>query len=161
MTASAIADCEAFTKSYLVYALSREQVCKVADLATFKRLAPQEVLIGKARHGGEVYVILNGKVKVTTDDGDLLAEVCASGVVGEIELIDAGPRSANVLCVGMVDVAAIPVQGMRQLMRQDLDLGFRVLANLAVVLCQRLRHADQMLDDALCQAHGGAWSNAL
>ena len=152
---------EAFAKSYLVYGLNRDQMCSVAALAEMRRLCAQDVLIGKNRPGGEVFVILQGRVKVLTDDGDVLAEVGQSGVVGEIELIDAGPRSANVVCMGLVDVAAIPVSALRQLMKKDLQLGFHMLANLAVVLCGRLRKADQMLDDALDHAHGGAWGNAL
>jgi CRP-like cAMP-binding protein len=156
-----MAEHDCFTKSYLVYGLSKEQMCSVASLATMRRLCAQDMLIGKDKHGGEVFVILKGRVKVLTDDGDQLAEVGPSGVVGEIELIDAGPRSANVICIGLVDVAAIAVADLRQLMKKDLQLGFHILANLAVVLCGRLRNADQMLDDALDHAHGGAWGNAL
>jgi CRP-like cAMP-binding protein len=156
-----LVDEEAFSKSYLVYGLPREQITKVADLAAVKRLCAQEILIGKDMPGGELYVILKGRLKVLTSDGDELAEVGPASVLGEIELIDAGPRSANVVCIGMVDVAVIPVPALRSLMKADLPLGFHILSNLARVLCGRLRKADQMLDAALETATGGAWGNAL
>lgn len=161
MLEQTLVDEEAFSKSYLVYGLPREQIEKVAAIATVRRLCAQDILIGKDTQGGEVYVILKGRCKVLTSDGDELAEVTSGSVVGEIELIDAGPRSANVVCIGLVDVAVLPVQQLRSLMKTDLALGFHILANLSRVLCGRLRKADQMLDAALDTAHGGAWGNAL
>src|SRR5579862_122365 len=144
---------EAFKGSYLVCGLTPEQVGKVASLATPRRLCARETLIDREKHGGELFVILKGRLKVLTDDGDELAEVGPGSVLGEIELIDAGPKSANVVCIGMVDAAVIPVRALRQLMTSDLQLGFLMLSNLARVLCGRLRKADQMLDVALDTAH--------
>ncbi len=152
---------DAFSRTYLVCGLTPAQVAKVAALARIERHCAQEVLIDKNHHGGDLYVVLEGRVNVLTDDGDKLAEVGPGSVLGEIELIDAGPKTANAVCVGLVDVAAIPVPALRTLMRSDLELGFMILANLARVLCGRLRKADQMLDTLLDGANGGAWGNAL
>jgi CRP-like cAMP-binding protein len=106
-------------------------------------------------------VILEGRVNVLTSDGDKLAEVGPGSVLGEIELIDAGPKTANAICVGLVDLARIPVPALRALMKSDLELGFTILANLSRVLCGRLRKADNMLESLMDENNGGAWNNAL
>jgi CRP-like cAMP-binding protein len=152
---------EAFSQTYLVCGLTPAQVAKVAELATVERHCAQEVLIDKSTQSGSLFVILSGRVNVLTNDGEKLAEVGPGSVLGEIELIDAGPKTANAVCVGLVEIASIPVPALRTLMRSDYELGFKILANLARVLCGRLRKADQMLDTLLEESSGGAWGNAL
>jgi CRP-like cAMP-binding protein len=154
-------DLDQFAKNYLVCGLSHDQIIKVAALAEPMGLTAGHVLISEGEAGGELYIVLNGRLNVLTSDGDKLAEVGPGSVLGEIDLIDAGPRSATVVSVGLVQVAVIKAKDLRMLMNSDRDLGFVVLCNLGRVLTGRLRLANAKLDELMVTTHGGAWSNAL
>lgn len=151
---------EAFKKTYLAVGLTDEQVAEIASLATFRRLTAQERLIKAGDQGGDLYIVLDGRLVVLTPDGDKLSEVGPGSVLGEIALIDALPRTADVIAKGLVDVAVIPAQELRRHMNTNRDMGFVVLANLARVISGRLRQANLRLDE-LFDKTTDAWDRAL
>jgi CRP/FNR family transcriptional regulator/CRP/FNR family cyclic AMP-dependent transcriptional regulator len=153
-------DIEALKKTYLVVGLTDSQVDEIASLATLKRFSPQETLVRAGEQSGDLYVILNGRLNVLTKDGEKLSEVGPGSLIGEIALIDARPRTANVVCVGLVDAAVIPAKDLRAKMNQNKEWGFIVLANLARVLAGRLRVANEKIDE-LYDKTSDDWDNAL
>jgi CRP-like cAMP-binding protein len=151
---------DVFKKNYLVVGLNDEQVSEIASLATFRRLTAQERLIRAGDQGCDLFVILDGRLNVLTPDGDKLSEVGPGSVLGEIGLIDARPRAADVIAIGLVDVAVIPAGELRRRMNQNREMGFVILANLARVLCGRLRQANEKLDE-LYDKTTDSWDRAL
>jgi hypothetical protein len=123
-------------------------------------MVAQETLIRAGDPGGDFFVILDGRVNVLTPDGDKLSEVGPGSVLGEISLVDAGPRTATVIAIGLVDVAVIPATDLRRYMSTNRDLGFTVLANLSRVLAGRLRLANEKIDELYDKATD-AWDHAL
>src|SRR5688572_4938181 len=95
----------ALKDAYLVAGLKEEEVAQVAAIANVKTCRSGETLTRIGDAATEILIILSGNVRVTTDDGDLLGEVGANSVVGEMGLVDARPANANVTCVGPVCVA--------------------------------------------------------
>jgi len=153
-------DIESLKKTYLVVGLSDEQVQEIASLATLRRFSPQETLIRAGEQSSDLYVILDGRLNVLTKDGEKLSEVGPGSLIGEIALIDARPRTANVVCVGLVDAAVIPAKELRAKMNQQRDWGFIVLANLSRVLAGRLRVANERIEE-LYDKTTDSWDNAL
>ncbi|MDX2065044.1 MAG: cyclic nucleotide-binding domain-containing protein [Fimbriimonadaceae bacterium] len=153
-------DLDAFKKTYLTVGLTDEQIQAIADLATLRRFSPQETLIRMGDQSSDLYVILNGRLAVLTPDGDKISEVGPGSLLGEIALIDARPRTANVVCVGLVDAAVIPAQALRSLLSKNRDWGFVVLSNLARVLAGRLRVANEKIEE-LYDKNSDTWDNAL
>ena len=153
-------DLETFKKNYLVVGLNDAQVAEIAALAKLRRLTAQETLIRAGDPGGDFFVILNGRLNVLTPDGDKLSEVGPGSVLGEISLVDAGPRTATVIAIGLVDVAVIPTPDLRRFLSQNRDLGFTVLANLSRVLAGRLRLANEKIDE-LYDKTTDSWDRAL
>jgi len=153
-------DLEVFKKNYLVIGLNDDQVAEIAALAKLRRMVAQETLIRAGDPGGDFFVILDGRVNVLTPDGDKLSEVGPGSVLGEISLVDAGPRTATVIAIGLVDVAVIPATDLRRYMSTNRDLGFTVLANLSRVLAGRLRLANEKIDELYDKATD-AWDHAL
>jgi hypothetical protein len=151
---------DVFKKNYLVVGLNDQQIADIAALATFRRLSAQETLIKGGDQSSDLFVVLNGNLIVLTPEGEKLSEVGAGSVLGEIALIDARPRTADVICKGLVDVMVIPAQVLRAKMNGDRNMGFIVLANLARVLCGRLRQANEKLDE-LYEKAGDVWDQAL
>jgi CRP-like cAMP-binding protein len=153
-------DIQTFKKNYLCSGLTDEQVQEIVDLATLRRLTAQEQLIKAGEQSSDLYVVMNGRVNVLTPDGDKLSEIGPGSVLGEISLIDARPRTADVISIGLVDVAVIPAGELRRRMNQNREWGFIVLANLSRVLAGRLRQANEKIDE-LFDKVSDTWDNAL
>jgi len=151
-------DLDAFKKNYLVVGLSDDAVKEISALATVQTFFAGDDVIRQSAKESDLFVILAGRVNVLTAAGEKLAEIGPGGVLGEIALVDDQPRSANAVAIGQVQAAKIPAQALRALMNAKRDMGFVVLANIARVLCQRLRGASIRLDH-LMSADG--WKNAL
>jgi len=151
---------EAFSQNYLVRGLTPEQVAEMAALATMRRYVAQEFLMRTGEKSADVFVILNGRVNVLTDDGEKLAEVGPGTVLGEMALIDARPRSACVNCIGLVDAAVFEAKSLRSYMNKNRELGFTVMINLAQVIAGRLREADSRIDQLISQSTD-SWEHAL
>jgi CRP-like cAMP-binding protein len=80
---------------------------KETDVVT---LAPGEVLFEKGEPGRFIYVVKSGDLQII--DGDYVYEtVSAGGILGEMALVDTGPRSATVRAIKQSVV--IPVDESR------------------------------------------------
>jgi CRP-like cAMP-binding protein len=151
-------DITAFSTNYLVRGLSPAQIQEVSALATTRRYAARDRMIMAGSQSAELYVILAGNVHVHLPDSDKLAEVGPGSVLGEMSLIDARPRSADVMCLGLVDAAVFDAPALRKYLNSHRDLGFTVMINLAQVLCGRLRDSNAKIEFL---AGGDAWKHAL
>jgi CRP/FNR family transcriptional regulator, cyclic AMP receptor protein len=150
----------AFKQNYLVCGLSDEAIAQVAAMGKIEKHLARETLIRVNEKSSDLYVVLDGRVIIMTADGDKLAEVGPGSVLGEMALVDDRPRSAEVVCLGITNVARIPAQDLRKFMWQNKDIGFIILANLARVLSGRLRQADAKIDD-LMGCPDNPWKDSL
>ncbi|MCB1939046.1 MAG: helix-turn-helix domain-containing protein, partial [Rhodocyclaceae bacterium] len=70
---------------------------------------------------------------------------------GEMSIFDEQPRSASVVAVMPSDLVMISKQDLKQLMRDDFDIAWRIMCNLA----DRLRNADRKIESlALMDVYG-------
>ncbi len=137
---------EALGKCYLMSGLSPEAVTDVAGIAECGTMLAGESLTEAGQRGCDLFVILEGKVVINTKGGDKLADAGPGSVVGEIALVDDQPRSATVVCAGLVRYARFPAKELRAYMAKNRETGFAMLANLSRVLSMRLRQTDHALD---------------
>ena len=110
--------------------------------------------------GHDVVVVLAGRASIVSPEGEKLGEAQAGMVVGEVSLCDAGPRTADVVAIGLVDAVVLPAQPLRSHLATDRQAGFVVLANLAKTLANRLRATNQKLD-LLAEKGADSWDRAL
>ena len=150
----------ALKDAYLVAGLKDEQIAQVAALATIKLYSSGACLAQIGEPLTDLFIILSGTVKVTTHDGDLLGEVGANSVVGEMALVDALPSNGNVTAVGQVSAAAIPMANLRRLMAQNREWGFVILSNVSRVMAGRLRQTNARIDE-LCDQTVEPWDHSL
>jgi glutaminase len=145
-------DAAAIKNSYLVAGLTDEQISQIAAIGTIRTYSSGRPLVETGDQPGELFAILSGDVRVTTDDGDLLGEVGPNSLIGEVGLVDGGTATGNAICSGMVTVAAFPIVELRRLMVQNRDWGFTVLANISRLLANRLRRLNTRVDELSDQA---------
>lgn len=84
--------------------------------------------------GLECFVIADGTARVTIG-GKKVGEVGPGECVGEMALLDGGPRSATVTAESPMNVYALPVSEFRSLLRASPA----ILGKIATSLAQRLR----------------------
>lgn len=138
---------DVFRQNYLVYGLPAERSDEIAGLAQFETKLANECLCEKGQKGSDLFVILDGRVNITSKHGEKLAELGPGAVIGEVALVDDQPRSANAVCITAVHYARLPAKELRNFMVNHKDVGFHMLANLSRVLSTRLRATDAVVDD--------------
>jgi len=100
-----------------------------------KKFFPGQVLVKEGEISGWAFLILNGRVSVTKKVGgrdQLLAELGANDLVGEISVIDRKPRTATVTAMTETDALMLNLTNLPEVMRDHPDTAivlFRSMAN--------------------------------
>lgn len=87
------------------------------------------VLIEQGGHGGEAFVIIDGSVTVTRD-GDILAELGAGDVIGEVAVLDGGRRTATVTADTPVELLVFDPRSFKSLLREAPAVARRLLTEM-------------------------------
>jgi CRP/FNR family transcriptional regulator, cyclic AMP receptor protein len=106
-----------------------------------------EVLMRQGEQGDTMHVVLSGRVRVErTRPGEtaprLLAELGANDVVGEIGVLDGGPRTATVTALEETRTLELHRTLLAVVLIQHPDVASELLKTLS----QRLRTTDEILD---------------
>ncbi|MEO0730732.1 MAG: Crp/Fnr family transcriptional regulator [Pseudomonadota bacterium] len=105
-----------------------------------------QLICGRGDIGTELFVVLDGRVKVSVlnADGRELAftHVRAGELFGEIAMFDGGERTADVTALTKVSAAALPRTAADELMRTYPEIAQNVIR----FLCGRLRQTDLQIE---------------
>jgi CRP/FNR family transcriptional regulator, cyclic AMP receptor protein len=127
--------------------LDEEAVVALRSAMHEVRLRRGEVLFHEGDQGDELYVVIEGKVKLgrTSADGreNLLSVLGPGQMFGELSLFDPGPRSST--ATGITDTAMLAL-GQEQLMTW-LSGRPEVARGLLLQLASRLRHLNEAVAD--------------
>lgn len=129
--------------------LRPEDLRRLAASARVVRHARQETIFQKGDPGDSMMAIIRGRVKVCTFSHDgrelVLNIIDQGGMFGEIALLDGRPRTAD--AVALVETELFVIERAQFL--PFLSSNPEALSRLLAVLCQRLRHTSETLEDAL------------
>lgn len=103
-----------------------------------------EVLIHQGRHGAEAFVLVRGTAEVSIA-GERIAMLGAGSVIGEMALVDRGPRTATVTLTSDATVLVTDTQRFAAVLSEMPTVSSKVLATLS----RRLRDAEGAPDAAL------------
>lgn len=95
------------------------------------------VLTREGDVGREAFVVVSGTAEVTRD-GVAVAEIGPGAVVGEMSLLDGGPRSATVTATSDIDALVLTRPAFNAVLDEVPTFAHRLLVSLA----QRLRVAE-------------------
>jgi len=121
---------EALASVPLLSALSQRQRRKVAETARIRRFTDAVPLVVGGQAASELFVILEGKVTIAVP-GRAPLGMGAGSFVGELALLDGGPRSASVVADGPVVTLAITGRRFRKLMQAEPSIAIGVAEELA------------------------------
>lgn len=129
--------------------LSDEEIVRLLALCREARYQKGDVITRQGQSGSELFIVREGLVEVTVGAPNASADtppqtvinLGAGQVVGEMALVDGGPRSATVRCVtANTTVFAIERDAFEQLCQADSHIGMVIYRNLAADLSFKLRH---------------------
>lgn len=118
--------------------LGGRQRRKIASLARIRRFADGAPVVRLGQPGDALHVLLDGAVSVRIPDRPART-LEAGAVIGELALLDGGPRSATVVAQGEVVTLTVPAAAFRKLLRAEPTLAVAIAEELA----RRLRAADE------------------
>ncbi|HJS87031.1 MAG TPA: Crp/Fnr family transcriptional regulator [Acetobacteraceae bacterium] len=105
-----------------------------------------EVLFRRDDPGASMLAIIAGEVRVvlpSADGRDQVIKLFRSGeVFGEIALLDGGPRTADAIAETNGRLLVVGRRDLLRLLKEDDGLALRII----VLLCERLRSTDRLLD---------------
>jgi CRP-like cAMP-binding protein len=128
--------------SHLAHNLSRRDVDLILAIADIRVFQEGVAILRQGAPGGDLLLVLDGKVGVYTAD-ELICEVHEGSFVGEIAMLDGGTRSASVVSMGRSAVAFISAEPLHALMQRDSRFEATLLRNILNRLADAIRQSDR------------------
>jgi CRP-like cAMP-binding protein len=128
----------------LLARLPREQLERIASLGEVETWNPSEVVVLEGSFGDALYLVLTGRVRVTSA-GHLLAELGSGEFFGEMSLVEPATRSATVTASEPSFLFRLPHDALRQLLTADPAASSALLVQIVKTLSERLRRANSTL----------------
>jgi CRP/FNR family cyclic AMP-dependent transcriptional regulator len=142
-------------------ALDDDSAAALQTGVTIVDLARAERLFDEGASGNQLYVILDGKIKLTRAAADgrenLLSVLGPGEMFGELSLFDPRPRTASATAVTDSRLAALAHDDLRNWLTGRPDVALHLLQALA----QRLRRANDVMADLVFTDVPGRVAKAL
>jgi CRP/FNR family cyclic AMP-dependent transcriptional regulator len=120
-----------------------DDLASVASLLIERKFPKHKTIVEEGLQGEYMYVIREGRVKVTKLSGDgreKILELLGTGdFFGEMSLLDSAPRSASVKALTEVRILALARNDFLNVLRRSPDLALAVVQELT----RRLRQVDE------------------
>jgi CRP/FNR family cyclic AMP-dependent transcriptional regulator len=126
--------------------LSDAELKQVAAICTLKELHAGDTLIHQGEQGDQLYIVTEGFVEVVLSDAQqkekrVVVNLGPGQIIGEIALLDQGPRSASVRATAEPTIVqSIHHNDFNQLCAKNNHIGYLVMRNMAADLSFKLRH---------------------
>lgn len=127
--------------------MSADDLATFADMVQLRRFPKGAFIVNQNELGSSMYLLVSGRVKVSlaSPDGKELAlnYLEAPAHFGEMSLVDAEPRSADVIAVTEVELFSLDAKDLSA----AIQINPRLALSLIATLSRRLRHTIARLED--------------
>ena len=126
--------------------LDDSEIEQVARICEERLLEKGEVLATQGKAGDELFIVTEGFLEVLLEDSPssqakVVVNLGTGQIIGEMALIDQGPRSATVRSIeDHTVVQAINRANFNELCETNNHIGYIVMRNVAADLSFKLRH---------------------
>jgi CRP-like cAMP-binding protein len=124
--------------------LTEQELRRVAAICREAKYAKGQIVTSQGEEGDEMFIVRDGLVEVTVGEAGegprTVVNLGTGQVVGEMALVDRGPRSATVRCVTDATLNVIERDAFEKLCQSSAQIGMVVYRNLAADLSFKLRH---------------------
>ncbi len=127
--------------------LTERELLRVMQAVEVREYKDGGVVIREGDKGDELFIVLEGKVRVARGE-QVLAHLGQGEHVGEMALIRSVPRSATVTAVGDAEVIAIRRADFFEILRKEHEIAVKMLWQFLGVLADRLDQTNSQLHNA-------------
>jgi serine/threonine protein phosphatase PrpC/CRP-like cAMP-binding protein len=124
--------------------LSERELLRVMQAVQVREFKDGDVIIREGDKGDELFIVLEGKVRVSRGE-QTLTHLGPGEHVGEMALIRSVPRSANVTAVGPAELIAIRRADFFEILRREHEVAVKMLWQFLGVLADRLDQTNSEL----------------
>lgn len=117
---------------------SKRELGRIAKAGRVVDVDDGTLIADQGQMGREAFVILDGSVAVRRG-GRKIADIGHGDVVGELSLLDHGPRTASVVATGDSTLFVLESKEFRKVLDEHPAIAFKLLGTLA----QRIRDFDR------------------
>jgi CRP-like cAMP-binding protein len=133
--------------STLFARLTDTETDAVLSQARVAKYRAGDLIVAKGNPGDSMMAVLQGRVSIgvpSPDGRQVVLSVLRSGdVFGEIAMLDGKERTADAAALTRCEILVIPRRALWRLLERRLDL----CVDLMLVLCDRLRHTNEQVED--------------
>lgn len=134
----------------LFRALSAEDLDDIVGISHLYRVRRGYVVVKEGDASDGMYVVVRGSAQVQMQlhqgDQTRLAVLMPGDVFGEISLLDRAPRSATVIMREDGVLYRVDADGFQKLREQMRPAAFKVIREIAPVICARLREINARVE---------------
>ena len=123
-----------------------DEIQRLLRVCQLKSLKEGQDVYAKGEPSDEMLVLLKGRLSVTGDSGEELAEIRAGKPIGEMGVFTGQPRSANIVAVENCAVIALSRMELGAMLAANKGMQVKVLQNLVGILSQRLTESNELND---------------
>lgn len=140
---------ETLTTSTLLGVLPRDELAALVARARHHHLADGELVFRRDDDGDAVFVVLEGRVKISAlsvDGAEVILNVIEPGeVFGEMSLLDGEPRCADAIAAAPTAVVVIERSDFVDVLARHPDASRELMA----LLCRRIRQTSTFAESAV------------
>lgn len=131
--------------------LTNQELQAVTELCTERQLGRGDILAKQGSDGDEFYILTKGFVEISIESQDrpkqTVVRLGKGQLIGEMALIDQGPRSATVIALSdPTIVQVIQRDRFERLCEENTKIGYNVMKEIAAELSFKLRHRNWAFD---------------
>lgn len=128
--------------------LAEPEIVTLARSARMSLCRPREALFLEGDPGGSLFIVLSGRLKIATYSAEgkecVLSFAGPGEILGEITLLDGGPRTASAYALQPTRTAELARKDFLPILERNPKAAMEIIS----VLCGRLRATSQHLEDA-------------
>ena len=140
---------EALRKTRLFADIHPEGLARIASICAEESYRLGDVIFKEGQIGDKLYLILEGKVRISREVAGMgeeaLAVLGAGAAFGEMSLIDDFPRSADARVHERCRLLVLTKNALEDLLFLDKDLAYEILWNFVKILSARLRETNDKM----------------
>ena len=140
---------EILRKVAIFRGLTKDEILNLLKKAQLKIFSKSQTIFSEGEKGHIMYVIIKGKVRISTIipgvGEESLAIYGAGEIIGELALIEGSKRSATVIAEEETETIGFKREKLLEFMKEFPEAGNNILWVLARTLAERLRATNERL----------------